>query len=30
MSKENNLTDFLKDVANAIREKKGIIDKINP
>lgn len=30
MSKENNLTDFLTDVANAIREKKGTTDLINP
>lgn len=30
MSKENNLTDFLTDVADAIREKKGTSDKINP
>lgn len=30
MSKENNLTDFLTDVANAIREKKGTTDPINP
>lgn len=30
MSKENNLTDFLTDVADAIREKKGTTDKINP
>jgi hypothetical protein len=30
MSKENNLTDFLTDVADAIREKKGTADKINP
>lgn len=30
MSKENNLTDFLTDVADAIREKKGTTYKINP
>ena len=30
MSKENNLTDFLTDVADAIREKKGTREKINP
>lgn len=30
MGKENNLTDFLTDVANAIREKKGSSEKINP
>ena len=30
MSKQNNLTDFLTDVANAIRAKKGITDLINP
>lgn len=30
MAKNDNLTDFLTDVANAIREKKGITDKINP
>jgi hypothetical protein len=30
MSKDNNLTDFLTDVADAIREKKGTADKINP
>ena len=30
MSKLDNLTDFLTDVANAIREKKGTADKINP
>ena len=30
MSKQDNLTDFLKDVANAIREKKGTTEKINP
>ena len=30
MSKENNLTDFLTDLANAIRNKKGITGNINP
>lgn len=30
MAKNNNLTDFLTDVANAIREKKGTNDPINP
>ena len=30
MSKENNLTDFLTDVADAIRNKKGTTEKINP
>ncbi len=30
MSKQDNLTDFLTDVADAIREKKGTTDKINP
>lgn len=30
MAKNNNLTDFLTDVANAIREKKGTADLINP
>lgn len=30
MSKESNLTDFLTDVADAIREKKGTTAKINP
>ena len=30
MAKNNNLTDFLTDVANAIREKKGSSDPINP
>lgn len=30
MAKNNNLTDFLTDVANAIREKKGLSDPINP
>ena len=30
MSKENNLTDFLTDVADAIREKKGTSELINP
>lgn len=30
MSKQNNLTDFLTDVADAIRSKKGTTDLINP
>ena len=30
MSKQNNLKDFLKDVADTIREKKGTDDLINP
>ena len=30
MAKNNNLKDFLTDVADAIREKKGTTDKINP
>ena len=30
MRKQNNLTDFLTDVANAIRAKKGSTDLINP
>ena len=30
MSKQNNLTDFLTDVANAIRAKKGSTELINP
>lgn len=30
MSKTDNLTDFLTDVADAIREKKGTTDLINP
>lgn len=30
MSKQDNLTDFLTDVADAIREKKGTTDLINP
>lgn len=30
MAKENNLKDFLTDVADAIREKKGTTDLINP
>lgn len=30
MSKQDNLTDFLTDVADAIREKKGTSDLINP
>ncbi len=30
MAKNNNLTDFLTDVADAIRAKKGTTDKINP
>ena len=30
MAKNNNLTDFLTDVANAIRSKKGTTDLINP
>ena len=30
MGKENNLTDFLTDIADAIREKKGSSEKVNP
>lgn len=30
MAKSDNLTDFLTDVADAIRGKKGITEKINP
>lgn len=30
MAKNDNLTDFLTDIADAIRLKKGIADKINP
>lgn len=30
MAKNNNLTDFLTDIANAIRTKKGTAAKINP
>lgn len=30
MSKQNNLTDFLTDIANSIRNKKGTTAKINP
>lgn len=30
MAKDNNLTDFLTDVADAIRAKKGMSDLINP
>lgn len=30
MSKSNNLTDFLTDIASAIRSKKGTSAKINP
>ena len=30
MAKNNNLTDFLTDVANAIREKEGTTEAINP
>ncbi len=30
MSKKDNLTDFLKDLADSIRVKKGTTDKINP
>ena len=30
MAKENNLKDFLTDLADAIREKKGTTDLINP
>lgn len=30
MSKENNLKDFCTDIADAIREKKGTTDLINP
>ena len=28
--KQDNLTDFLTDVADAIREKKGTTEKMNP
>lgn len=30
MAKDNNLSDFLKDVADAIRAKKGTTNLINP
>ena len=30
MAKTNNLTDFLTDLADAIRTKKGITERINP
>ena len=30
MAKNNNLTDFLTGVANAIRAKKGATELINP
>lgn len=30
MAKNNNLTDFLTDLADAIRAKKGTVEKINP
>lgn len=30
MAKDNNIQDFLTDVANAIRDKKGTSDLINP
>ena len=30
MAKNNNLTDFLTDIADAIRAKKGTLGKINP
>lgn len=30
MAKNNNLKDFITDIANAIREKKGTTEKINP
>lgn len=30
MAKTDNLTDFLTDIADAIREKKGTTEKINP
>ena len=30
MAKDNNIQDFLTDVADAIREKKGTTDLINP
>ena len=29
MSKENNLKDFLTDIADAVREKKGTTESIN-
>ena len=30
MAKDNNLKDFIADIADAIREKKGTTEKINP
>ena len=30
MAKDNNLSDFLKDIADALREKLGITEPINP